>query len=341
VARPQLSTSDLTPHDALAVVEKLGQSSSMFLALNEGNRYFAVEDLPGLIAYRPAGRRYWVQFTGACAADADRGPLDRAFADAARAAGKRVIAVQLDHSDAERAAAEGWVVNQFGCSYSVDLSQFTLRGQKFVKTRNMITRSRREGVTVSEASADRLADPEFAAQLDGLDAAWLRNKGRHVKELRLMIGERGGAMQDRRRLFVAEADGRVVAYISYSPVYGDRAGWLYDLTRRAPDAPPGVIEHVFSEAAQAFRDEDVGWLHLGLTPFVGLDPEHAVPTSSRLMTSALSLIGERGSALYPAKSQLAFKLKWRPQLVTPEYIAFPRRVRLRDVLRLALVTNSL
>ncbi len=341
MARAQLSAPDMTSRDALAVVEKLGQSSSMFLALNEGNRYFSVGERPGLIAYRPAGRRYWVQFTGACAADADRGPLDSAFADAARAAKKRVIAVQLDRADAERAASAGWAVNQFGCSYSIDLTQFTLRGQKFVKTRNMIARSRREGVTVSEATADRLADPGFAARLDGLDAAWLRNKGRHVKELRLMIGERGGAMQDQRRLFVAEAEGRVVAYISYSPVYGDRAGWLYDLTRRAPDAPPGVIEHVFSHAAQAFHDENVGWLHLGLTPFVGLDPEHAMPTSSRLLTSALSLIGERGSALYPAKNQLAFKLKWRPQLVTPEYIAFPRRVRLRDVLRLALVTNSL
>ncbi|MGH3875977.1 MAG: phosphatidylglycerol lysyltransferase domain-containing protein [Actinophytocola sp.] len=341
MARAQLSTSDITSHDALAVVEKLGQSSSMFLALNEGNRYFSVEDRPGLIAYRPAGRRYWVQLTGACAADADRGPLDRAFADAARAARKRVIAVQLNRADAERAATADWVVNQFGCSYSIDLAQFSLRGQKFVKTRNMIARSRREGVTVSEAAADRLAVPEFAAQLDGVDAAWLRNKGRHVKELRLMIGERGGAMQNRRRLFVAEVDGRVVAYISYSPVYGERAGWLYDLTRRAPDAPPGVIEHVFSEAAQTFRDEKVGWLHLGLTPFVGLHPEHAVPTSSRLLNSALSLIGERGSALYPAKGQLAFKLKWRPQSVTPEYIAFPRRVRLRDVLCLALATNSL
>ncbi len=340
MARAQLSTSDITSRDALAVMEKLGQSSSMFLALNEGNRYFSVADRPGLIAYRPAGRRYWVQFTGACAADADRGPLDHAFADAARAAGKRVLAVQLNRADAERAAAADWVVNQLGCSYSIDLAEFSLRGQKFVKTRNMIARSRREGVTVSDAS-DRLADPEFAAQLDGIDAAWLRDKGRHVKELRLMIGERGGAMQDQRRLFVAEAEGRVVAYISYSPVYGERAGWLYDLTRRAPDAPPGVIEHVFSEAAQTFRDENARWLHLGLTPFIGLGPEYAMPTASRLLTSALSLIGERGSALYPAKSQLAFKLKWRPHSVTPEYIAFPRRVRLRDVLCLALVTNSL
>ncbi|MEC3956861.1 DUF2156 domain-containing protein [Nocardia sp. CDC153] len=331
----------LGQRDVLDVVRDLGQSSSVFLALNEGNRYFTVPERRGLITYRPAGRRYWVQFTGACAAEADRAALDHAFAAAAGDAGKRVIAVQLGRGDAERAVADHWVVNQFGCSYSIDLTVFGLRGQKFVKTRNMITRSRREGVTVSEAASGRLADPDFAAQLDGIDAAWLRNKGRHVKELRLMIGERGGAVQGQRRLFVAEAGGRVVAYISYSPVFGDRAGWLYDLTRRAPDAPPGVIEHVFAEAAQTFKDEGAGWLHLGLTPFVGLEPSYDLPGASRLLARALALIGERGAALYPAKTQLAFKLKWRPQLVTPEYIAFPGRIRLRDIWCLARATNSL
>ena len=48
----------------------------------------------------------------------------------------------------------GWTVNQFGTSYSIDLSDFTLQGKKFVKTRNMIARSRREGVTIAEAGVD-------------------------------------------------------------------------------------------------------------------------------------------------------------------------------------------
>lgn len=336
-----VSTTALTQRDALAVVRALGQSSSVFLALNAGNRYFTVPDRPGLIAYRPVGRRYWVQFTGACAAPGDRRALDEAFAAAAAAAGKRIIAVQWDRDDADRAAANGWVVNQFGCSYSIDLTAFGLRGQKFVKTRNMIARSRREGVTVGEATPERLADPAFAAQLDEIDAVWLRNKGRHVKQLELMIGERGGVVQDQRRLFVAERDGRVVAYISYSPVFGEQSGWLYDLTRRTPDAPPGAIEHVFAEAAGVLAQEGAGWLHLGLTPFVGLDSAHDLPGSSGLLGRALALIGERGSALYPAKTQLAFKLKWRPHQVTPEYIAFPRRIRLRDIWCLARATNSL
>ncbi|WP_081005100.1 bifunctional lysylphosphatidylglycerol flippase/synthetase MprF [Rhodococcus rhodochrous] len=339
------TTQDAAQHlarrDALAVLRDCARSSSAFLALNEGNRYFTVPGRTGFVAYRPIGRRYWIQFTGAVTPEHDRSAVDGAFAEAAKRAGKRVVAVQLERSDAERAAANGWVVNQFGSSYSIDLSAFSLRGRKFVKTRNMITRSRREGVTVREATPEQLTDPAFTTQLDRLDAAWLRSKGRHVKGLRLMVGERGGEVQDQRRLFVAEAAGRIVAYISYSPVFGEKAGWLYDLTRRSPDAPPGVVEHTFAEAAQVLREDNAPWLHLGLTPFVGIDPDAALPGASRMLTTATGLIAKHGSAVYPAASQLAFKLKWRPTLVTPEYIACPGRVRLRDLWSLARATNSL
>ena len=330
-------------NEALAVLEDHAQSSSAFLCLNTGNEYFTSPDCPGVIAYKPAGRKYWIQFTGACATStSEQKLLDAAFAQAATRAHKRVIAVQLSRPDAERAAEAGWVVNQLGCSYSIDLSSFTLRGQKFVKTRNMISRSRREGVVVSETTPEQLQEPGLAAQLDQIDAAWLRDKGRHVKELRLMVGERGGPVQEKRRLFLAEAAGRVVAYISYSPAFGEQSGWLYDLTRRLPDAPPGVIEHIFAEAADNLREAGAEWLHLGFTPFVDIRPEYDfTDASSPLLTKATSLVRKHGAALYPANSQLSFKLKWRPQVVTPEYIAFPSRIRLRDVWYLARATNSL
>jgi lysylphosphatidylglycerol synthetase-like protein (DUF2156 family) len=330
-------------YDALSVLEDQGQSSSAFLCLNEGNRYFTSPECAGMITYRPVGRTYWIQFTGACAQkDLNRKLLDDAFAAEAARARKRVVALQLSRSDAERAAAAGCVVNQLGCSYSIDLSSFAMRGQKFVKTRNMIARSRREGVVVSEATAERLRDPEFVTQLDRIDAEWLRDKGRHVKELQLMIGERGGVVQDRRRLFFAAMAGRVVAYISYSPVYGAHPGWLYDLTRRLPYAPPGVIEHIFAEAAEIFRDEGSSWVHLGFTPFVGIESEHRVPgATSQVLAKAISVIRERGSILYPAKNQLAFKLKWRPHHIVPEYIAVRHHIRLRDVWCVARATNCL
>ena len=192
----------------------------------------------------------------------------------------------------------------------------------------MIARSRREGVTVAEVGVDVPAADVDGAELAAIDRRWLRDKGWHVKELTLMIGERGGPHDQRRRLFVARADGRIVGYVSYSPVFGERSGWLYDLTRRLPDAPPGVVEHVFAEAAQRMAGEGADWLHLGFTPFVGLDDAFRIGTShSRVLDGLIRRIGTDAPWLYPAAGQVAFKLKWAPHLVTPEYLAVPGRPR--------------
>ncbi|RDI68146.1 DUF2156 domain-containing protein [Nocardia pseudobrasiliensis] len=337
-ARPAATS----PEDALAAVRAYGRHSSSFLALNSGNEYFTVDGSPGMIVYRPFGRDYWVQFTGPIAPVEECARLQRSFTDAAARRRRRVIAVQLLRPDAEQAAREGYSVNQFGCSYSIDLSGFGLGGGRFHKTRGMVNRSRREGVTVTEADPQRLARPEFAEQLDAIDATWLRDKGRHAKELQFLIGKRGDELQSHRRLFVAELGGRPIAYFSFSPVPGTHSGWLADLERRLPDSPPGVVEHIFAEAAQRFRDEGANWLHLGLTPFVGLAPEYVVEAGhSAFVAWVMNTIRTRGGALYPAESALAFKLKWRPQLVTPEYLAVPHRIRLRDVWCLARVTNAL
>ena len=322
----------------LGVFRRNAQNPSAFLALNDGNEFFTADGVDGVVPYRAIGRRYWVQFAGPCASVDDRGLLWQRFLQAAEDDGRRVIAVQLHADEAQRASLSGWTVNQFGTSYSIDLSDFTLQGKKFVKTRNMISRSSREGVMVAEASPS--ADADLEAELAHIDRTWLRDKGWHVRELEFLVGQRGGRFQESRRLFVARWQGSVVGYVSYSPVFGDRPGWLYDLTRRRPDAPPGVIEHIFFEAAQQLAAGGAAWMHLGLTPFVGLETEHDLGGANPMLDKLVRWIGGNAAWLYPSAGQVAFKLKWRPQLVTPEYIAVPGTPRLRDGLCLARATNA-
>ena len=308
--------------DVLDVFRRHAQNPSAFLALNDGNEFFTADGLDGVVPYRPIGRRYWVQFAGPCASPYDRGLLWQRFLQAAEHEGRRVIAVQLHANEAQRAAWPGWTVNQFGTSYSIDLSDFTLQGKKFVKTRNMITRSRREGVTVAEAGVGRPRPGPPSSTPDRPHLAAGQGLAR-AGSCEFLVGQRGGRFQDSRRLFVARWQGSVVGYVSYSPVFGDRPGWLYDLTRRRPDAPPGVIEHIFFEAAQQLAADGAAWMHLGLTPFVGLDT--VARPAARPTRMLDKLVRGRGNAawLYPSAGQVAFKLKWRPQLITPEYVAVP------------------
>jgi lysylphosphatidylglycerol synthetase-like protein (DUF2156 family) len=304
-------------HDqALRVLRDHSDNPSGFLALNDGNDHFTTPGVDGVVFYREVGR-HWVQFGGPVADPADRPLLLTRFREAARKSKARVFALQVPASDAALYAEQGFTVNQFGMSYATELAGFTLRGKKFVKLRNKISRATRLGITPVEVD-----HAEYADELAALDRSWLRGKGRFAKEMQFMIGELGGPAQPLRRLFTAQLDGAVIGYISYAPVHGPRPGWLHDLSRRQADAPPGVMEVVNLHALERFRDEGTPWLHFGFTPFTGLGPEHAVATANRRVDKLTAFLAAKGGAVYPSKSQLEYKLKWDPGYRTPDYLAY-------------------
>lgn len=319
---------------ALAAIQNYAENPSAFLALNAENQVF-IGSAGELVAYREAGR-FFIQFGGVF------GPRDRQaaalgeFRSHARERKRRIVGIQLQGADADLYARSGFTLNQVGSSYSVHLPEFTLRGSRFMKLRNKISRAKRGGLEVHEVSF-----AEHRDSIDAIDSAWLRGKGKHVKEIEFLIGEIGGPVQQHRRLFLGTIDGRPTAYISYSPAYGSRPGWLHDLSRRLPDSPPGVMEAVNAAAVEAFSGEGAQWLHFGFTPFTGLDPSHEVTPCSRLTSKFLRLLAEKGEAIYPAASQLAYKEKWGPHLVLPEYLAFEGGASLRAVWHILRVTKSI
>ncbi|WP_413760384.1 phosphatidylglycerol lysyltransferase domain-containing protein [Streptomyces sp. MMBL 11-3] len=317
----------------LEVIREHGDNASAFLAANEGNAYFE-GGAGGFAAYRPAGR-YLVQFGGVFAPPQERRALVREFRAYARAKRRRIVGIQLQRADAELYASEGFTVNQVGASYSVHLPEFTLRGTRFMKLRNKISRAGRSGLVVRE-----LPHQEVRERIGEIDRLWLRSKGRHVKEIEFLVGQVGGPLQHHRRLFVGFLDERPVAYISYSPAHGSRPGWLHDLSRRLPDTIPGAMEAVNAAAVEAFAKEGAPWLHFGFTPFTGLDPARELPGHSPLTARFIRLLAERGGSVYPAATQLAYKEKWGPHLVQPEYLAFEGRARPGAVWQVLRVTKS-
>jgi lysylphosphatidylglycerol synthetase-like protein (DUF2156 family) len=335
------SSTDLGITEAAAVLARHAHNPSAFLALNAETQRFTVPGIDGLIAYRPAGSRHLVQLGGVFADDADADRLLEAFLAYARDARRRVVGVQLLAGDTARYAAHGFRIEQLGASYAVALEKFSLGGKHFMSLRNKISRARRSGVVVDEVGVDVPSSPDLARRLDAVDATWLRSKGAHVKELAFMVGERGGAAEPLRRLFVARLGEQVLGYISFSPAYGRDSGWLHDLSRRDPAAPPGTTELLVVTAVDRFREERAGWLHFGLTPFTGLADDHVVAgAGSPIARRAVRALAEHGRAIYPAAAQLAYKLKWSPSLVQPEYVAFSGRVTFGAVWALLRLTRA-
>ncbi|WP_030266154.1 bifunctional lysylphosphatidylglycerol flippase/synthetase MprF [Streptomyces violens] len=317
---------------ALDTLTEYSDNPSAFLALNSGNEYFHGDRFAGTCAYTRSGR-YVLQFGGPFTAAEHRAQLLDSFV---AHAGRRLVAVQLQRQDAELYEQHGFTVNQLGASYAVDLARFTLRGSRFVRLRNKISRARRAGLEVAEV---RVGDDP--AELDRIDRDWLRDKGRHVKELRFLVGQRTGDLQRHRRLFVGRIEGTAVGYINYSPVFGSRPGWLHDLSRRLPDAPPGVMEALNATVIERLTAEGAGWLHFGFTPFTGLAAEHEVPGASRTFARFARFLAEHGQSIYPAASQLEYKEKWAPHAVIPEYIAFKGKPRIGAVWQLMRAANAL
>ena len=310
--------------------------SSAFLTFNDETEHYIDPAIDGVVAYRASGR-HAIQLCGPIAAPADRARLLESFRSWAGREGLRVSTVQLMRDDAELYANTGFTVNQFGTSYSIDLGDFTLRGTRFMKLRNKLKRAKRLGVTVEELAPAERVDADLAE----VDRTWLKAKGRLAKQLRFMVGERAGRGADDRRLFVARRDGETIAYVTYSPVWGSRPGWLYDLTRRRPDSPPGTVELIFHTALERLQEEDVRWLHLGLTPYVGFSHDHEIPGYNRVAHTVMEQMGKRAGFLYPALTQLDFKLKWAPHVVEPEYIAWEGGVNPGALIQLMRVTGSI
>jgi lysylphosphatidylglycerol synthetase-like protein (DUF2156 family) len=98
------------------------------------------------------------------------------------------------------------------------------------------------------------------------------------------------------------------------------------------------MELINSTAIDRLHSEGVEHLHFGFTPFIVHGDEPA--SASRLLSKAVDLLAKYGRIVYPAQSQVDYKMKWGPDLVETEYLA-GSPLSPRAVLDLLLLTRSL
>jgi lysylphosphatidylglycerol synthetase-like protein (DUF2156 family) len=340
-ARPEASPAgpdpELTPARLSELLKCYGDHPSIGLVLNAGMEYFTDRSAAGVIAYRQAGR-YLFQFGGVFAPPDAKPALLRAFLEFSRARGQRVCAVQLRDSEVDLYHRHGFRMNQLGLSYTVSLAEFNTRGTRFMKLRNKIKRAKGLGIEVRELGRDLPPTARVRQDLDAITQAWVRAKGRHKKVLEFLVGDVGAVEREGTRCFVALREETVVAFITYVPSYGRLAGLMHDLSRRVPDCPPGVMELINLTAIERFQSEGLQYLNFGLTPFVGVSD--FLGSHSRVVAGVVHLLERHGEAIYPAMSQVAYKQKWAPQIIEPEYFAFQGRFRLGCLWQLLRLTRS-
>lgn len=333
---------------------------SGFLALSTRNDLFFAPNSDGFVAYRRQGRHLFL-FGGVHAPSGQRAALLDAFLQHATAQRFGVVAVQIRTDQIDLFSARGFTVNPLGTSFGLRLRDYSLRGTRRMKLRNKIRRAQGLGIQIFEVGRDLPRDPATWAILQSISTAWLRHKGK--KELDFMIGELpvtddpADPHTQRRRIFVAAGpppDNRqdclpiaalpdrnlhALGFITYVPASGAQPGYLHDLTRRVPTAPPGCMELCNAHAIDRLRAEGVPYLHFGFTPFVV--PDVPLPAGgSRLLARLITLLARHGSFVYPAHSQADYKRKWGPDVIDAEYVA-ARPLSVRAIWDLLQLTRSI
>jgi lysylphosphatidylglycerol synthetase-like protein (DUF2156 family) len=310
---------------------------SGYLALSPKTQRFTLDDKPGFVAYREQGK-HMVLFGGVHAPLAERASLLDAFLHFAEERSRRVVAVQIRNDQVELFGSRGFIVNRFGQSYGLSLNGFSMGGTKRMKLRNKIKRAKAGGLRVVEVGREIPRDESTFSQIKRISEVWLKNKGK--KELDFMIGELGNVEDGQRRIFaVLGALGQMLGFITYVPVYGSRPGYLHDLTRRLPEAPAGTMELCNSVALERLREEHQSYLHFGFTPFVVEGEGSEGPFASGVVSWIIRKLYKYGRLIYPARSQAEYKLKWAPDVIEPEYVAF-KPLSLRAIVDLLILTRS-
>lgn len=175
--------------------------------------------------------------------------------------------------------------------------------------REQLRRARAKGVVVRRVPAAEMSDPSSAIrrQSDELIASWLAS--RSMAPMGFLVELHPFEFAADRRYLVAERAGRIVGFLAAVPVHR-RGGWLFEDFLRAPDAPNGTMELLFSESITALAAEGAAHVTMGLAPLAGVG-------------GLLGAVRDHTRWLYDFEGVRAFKAKLRPDAWEPVYLAWP------------------
>jgi phosphatidylglycerol lysyltransferase len=260
-----------------------------------------------LVAFRARGG-LWIAMGEPAGDPAEFSDLLWRFAEEADRAGARPVLYAVSEELLPTVVAMGMTVRKIGETAIVPLDAFNLTGRSKQDLRTARNRAEREGLTFAvlpPGSASTIAD-----ELRRVSDAWLDDVG--GREKGFSLGRFDPAWLDLHPVAVVrDGDGRAVAFANLMTAEAPRSVAV-DLMRFEPDAPPVLMDFLFTEAllwAQAN-----GWktFDLGMTPLAGLPDRRLAPAFARVG----AFVFEEGEGLYGFQGLRAYKSKfspdWRP-----------------------------
>lgn len=310
---------------ARQLVLKHGWNTTCFQIVNPGIEYWFGGDGESVVGYVMSGKSRVVAGAPVCA-EAGLAAVVEAFEGDARASGlgvcyfgaeARLEAVLRDSKDHARVLLGAQPVWHPANWAAIMAGRASLRAQ--------FNRARNKGVTVSEWSVERATNnPKLHECL----AAWFTLKG--LPPLHFVIEPETLGRLENRRIFVAEHDLRVAAFLVLSPI-PTRKGWLTEQFPHHPDAPNGTVELMMDTAVRVLREEGDEYVTLGLSPLskrANIE-KFDNPVWLRVL---LAWMRKHGQRFYNFDGLDAFKAKMTPEYWEPVFAVSNEKVFSRSTL---------
>lgn len=176
---------------------------------------------------------------------------------------------QISRPMAEILAARQFFVNEMGTETRLDLATYNFDGKEKRNLRMATNRMRKRGYVTRECAMSELD----RAEVQNLSDAWRQTRTIRRREVTFL--NRPLVLEDEpdvRRFFTFDAEGKLVAFGFFDPVYenGEVVGYSTSFKRRLPEADLKAGQAITRVAIEQFQREGRKYLFLGLSPMADI-----------------------------------------------------------------------
>ncbi|MEO8519762.1 MAG: DUF2156 domain-containing protein [Acidobacteriota bacterium] len=307
-------------------------TNSVSVQLDLGLRYFVDPRMSGLIGYEDRAGVAVVMGDPLCA-PRDTEQFLATFLSQRPRASSRAVFVSASAGFAERAVQSDCGALKIGEEAVFDLDRYSFTGGAMKRLRYHEGRARRQGLDVVNIAAAELRGHPLVSAIDAVTAAWVKQHA--IGALGFLLALRPLDEPDKagKRVFVACANGRPIAFLTAVPLPAANGVYLEDYIRGS-EVPDGTAELLLHEAADDMRARGYDYVSLGTAPLAGITP--ADSRHHPVAGWALRMVFDNVSWPYDFKSLRAFKARFHPTRWVPKYLVYERPFTVRSAAALTL-----
>jgi phosphatidylglycerol lysyltransferase len=315
-----------------------GYNAHSLVSISPGAMLWSTPEIDGAIIYGEFGR-VWLAAGEPLARAQDKPALARQFAEHARQHNRVVAFVPTTTAFACSIESRDFSAVKVGAAPFFDLRNWNPRGNLAKKMRAEVNQARRAGVTVESL---KHIDHDLKQEAADLCLRWLGHR-LAATSFGWLVALDPFRHADHKKYFIARANGKLVGFLSASPIPA-RRGWYLEDVLRDSDAPPGTATLLVFEALQTLKKDGAELATLGTAPLAN-EGSNEITTDHRVVTSALGVASKRFSGVYNFEGLRRFKGKFAPSWWESEYVVAQRGIaippRVANAIVHALVPRGL